>query len=93
MLSCKEIARVVARDELSEVGRLHLLLCQHCRRYAAQLRRIGQAARSLSSARPEEEDRETVRRLEQGLLDRFHLGRSLAQVPQLEIRDRVFSIT
>ncbi len=83
MLSCKDIAGLATRDELSEAGwrgrlaaRLHLLMCQHCRRYAAQLRMIGQAARSLSSARPEEEDRETVRRLEQGLLDRFRLGRS-----------------
>ncbi len=83
MLSCKEIARVVARDELSEAGwrgrlaaRLHLLMCQHCRRYAAQLRMIGQAARSLTSARSEEEDRGTVRRLEQGLLDRFRHSRS-----------------
>ncbi len=84
MLSCKDIAGLVARDELSEAGwrgrlaaRLHLLMCQHCHRYTAQLRIIGQAARSLTSARSEEEeDRGTVRRLEQGLLDRFRLGRS-----------------
>ncbi len=51
MLSCKDIAGLAARDELSEAGwrgrlaaRLHLLMCQHCRRYAAQLRIIGQAA-------------------------------------------------
>ena len=84
MLSCRDLARVAARDELSEAGwrgrlaaRLHLLMCQHCRRYAAQLRMIGQAARSLTSARSdEEEERETIRRLEQGLLDRFRHGRS-----------------
>ena len=84
MLSCKDMARLAARDELSEsrwrgrlAARLHLLMCQHCRRYAAQLRMIGQAARSLTSARSdEEEERETIRRLEQGLLDRFRHGRS-----------------
>ena len=84
MLSCKDIAGLAARDELSEAGwrgrlaaRLHLLMCQHCRRYVAQLHMIGQAARSLTSARSEQEEgRETVRRLEQGLLDRFRLGRS-----------------
>ena len=52
MLNCKEVARLVATDEYSGAGwkrrlaiRLHLLMCRHCRRYATQLRAIGQSAR------------------------------------------------
>ena len=52
MLNCKEVARVIASDELADavwlnralVG-LHLLMCRHCKCYAAQLRAIGAAAR------------------------------------------------
>lgn len=52
MLNCKEVARLVASDELAgavwsdrALVRLHLLMCRHCRGYAAQLRAIGAAAR------------------------------------------------
>ncbi len=54
MLTCREVTKVIATDELSEAGigrrlavRLHLLRCRHCRRYAAQIRAIGEAARGL----------------------------------------------
>lgn len=53
MPSCKDVARAVASEGLADtdlprpsVVRLHLLACRHCRRYAAQLRRIAEAARS-----------------------------------------------
>ncbi len=52
MLNCKEVARLVASDELADavwsdraLARLHLLMCRHCRGYSAQLRAIGNAAR------------------------------------------------
>ena len=52
MLNCKEVARLIASDELADavwlnraLVRLHLLMCRRCRGYAAQLRAIGAAAR------------------------------------------------
>ncbi len=52
MLNCKEVARLIASDELAHAAwsnralvRLHLLMCRRCRGYAAQLRAIGAAAR------------------------------------------------
>ncbi len=55
MLNCKEVGRLIASDELAEavwsdraLVRLHLLMCRHCRGYAAQLRAIGAAVRDQS---------------------------------------------
>lgn len=52
MLTCKEVTRLVASDELAGAGwsrrlavRLHYMMCSHCRRYAAQIRRLGEWAR------------------------------------------------
>ncbi len=52
MPNCKEVARLIASDELADavwsnraLVRLHLLMCRDCRGYAAQLRAIGAAAR------------------------------------------------
>ncbi len=52
MPNCKEVARLIASDELADavwsdqaLVRLHLLMCPHCKGYAAQLRAIGAAAR------------------------------------------------
>ncbi len=74
MLSCKEVTRKIASDELVEGGwterlavRLHLLLCRHCRRYGAQLRAIGAAARNLWGARAQ--DARTIERLERQILE------------------------
>ncbi len=68
MLSCKEVARIVASGALDEYTggrrfavRLHLLMCRHCRRYARQLRAIAAAARGLW--REESEDPSTLERL------------------------------
>lgn len=75
MLSCKEVTRLLAGDELEEAGwarwlavRIHLRMCWHCRRYAAQLQAIGRAARSLWGARPKDEDPETRKRLEESIM-------------------------
>ena len=55
MPNCKEVARLLASDELADavwseraLVRLHLLMCRSCRSYAAQLRAIGAAARDRS---------------------------------------------
>ena len=52
VLNCKEVARIVASDELESLGvvkqlriRFHLLICRGCRRYAEQIHTIGVAAR------------------------------------------------
>ncbi len=54
MLSCKEVARLIASGELAAAGwrrrlvvRFHLAMCRYCRRYAAQLRAIAEATRKL----------------------------------------------
>ena len=54
MLKCKDVSRLVASDELLEAGRsrrfvvwFHLLMCRHCRQYAAQLRAIAAASRKM----------------------------------------------
>ncbi len=75
MLNCKEVARLVASEELVEAGwltraavRLHLLRCHHCRRYAAQLRAISTAALERRSFGPA--DLQALERLERSILER-----------------------
>ena len=77
MLNCKEVTRLIASDELADavwlnraLVRLHLLMCRHCRGYAAQLRAIGAAARErwdLGVA-----DRAAFEQLQSSLLERCH---------------------
>ncbi len=52
MLSCQEVSRSIASDELATAGwrrrlsiRFHLLMCRHCRRYSRQIEAIGSASR------------------------------------------------
>lgn len=52
MLSCNEVARLCASEEIRRAPlaqrlavRLHLLMCRHCRRYVRELSVIGVAAR------------------------------------------------
>ncbi len=54
MPTCKDVATAIGRDEWRAAPRwrrlalrLHLLMCPPCRRYAAQIRAIGTAVRSL----------------------------------------------
>lgn len=75
MLSCKEVTCLLAGDELEKANwgrrlavRIHLRICRHCRRYAAQLQAIGRAARSLWGVRPADEDLEALKRLEEAIL-------------------------
>jgi len=73
MFRCDEVTRLVASGELAEAGwwtrfsvRVHLLLCGHCRRYAAQMRRIGGWARQFATGEPE--DPETLARVRDRIL-------------------------
>ena len=61
MATCKEVAVTLGRDAWPDEPlwrrlalRLHLWMCPHCRRYAAQIRAIGSAARSLFREHPED---------------------------------------
>ena len=75
MPNCKEIARLIASDELADAAwsrralvRLHLLRCRDCRGYVAQLRAIGAAARDRWDSGVE--DRAAFEKLEGSLLKR-----------------------
>ena len=80
MLTCKDVATAIGQDEWRTVPwwrglalRLHLLMCPHCRRYAAQIRAIGTAARSLFREhrrpfREHGEDRKVLARLHETIL-------------------------
>lgn len=87
MLTCKQVARTIAADELATAGwrrrlsvRLHLVMCRHCRRYARQLRAIGGAARRLfDSGLREPGSRERLRR---SILDRVAPPEDDARTPR-----------
>ena len=75
MPTCKDVATAIGQDELRTVAwwrglalRLHLLMCPHCRRYAAQIRAIGTAARSLF--REHGEDPQVLAWLQETILSR-----------------------
>ncbi len=77
MLTCKDVATTIGRDEWRAAPRgrrvalrLHLLMCRHCRRYAAQIRALGTAARSLLRAHGE--DPTVLERLHETILSRLH---------------------
>ena len=74
-MTCKEAAEAIGRDEWRAAPRwrrlalrLHLLMCSHCRRYAAQIRAIGTAVRSLF--RKQGEDAKILERLQETILGR-----------------------
>ena len=74
MLKCRELTRMIASDELAEArwpvrlgGWLHLLMCQHCRRYAQQIRTLAAGARR--SWGPETEDSARLDQLERRILE------------------------
>jgi hypothetical protein len=74
MMHCRDVTRLIAREELGRAGllrraavRFHLLMCRHCGAYAAQLRAIGRAARERWGGRPEAEDRLAIERLRQAI--------------------------
>jgi len=75
MMKCREVSRVVATDAAHELGffkrlelRLHVLMCNHCRRYLAQIRGLGRGARELADRDPCSGER--LEELENKILDR-----------------------
>ncbi len=75
MPNCKEVARLIASEELANARwlsralvRLHLLRCRHCGGYAAQLRAIGAAARDRSDS--DVADRASFEKLQSSILER-----------------------
>ena len=75
MVTCKEVARALASDELEDAPwtrrlavRFHLLMCRHCRRYRAQLQAIGAMEREMFGGQSGEE--ETLERLRKSILDK-----------------------
>ena len=61
MLNCKEVTESISGDQLLKTGswhrlavRIHLFMCQKCRRYQKQMREIGAAARRMWRSQPEE---------------------------------------
>jgi len=75
MPNCKEVARLIASDELADAEwstralvRLHLLMCRDCKGYAAQLRAIGGAARDRSELGMA--DRAAFEKLQSSILQR-----------------------
>ena len=82
---CKDITQELASDGFREASlwkrltvRFHLLMCRHCRRYALQLRTIGEIARDLWG--PQSEDPSTLEGLKREILEttrRDHEGGSI----------------
>ncbi len=75
-MTCKDVATAIGRDEWRAAPRwrrlafrLHLLMGSHCRRYAAQIRAIGTAVRSL--LRKQGEDPKILERLQETILGRL----------------------
>jgi len=69
MLRCKQVTTIVAQDELADAGpwlrlkvRLHLMMCRHCARYAAQIRDLGIKMRERFSHEDDEFDTEELQR-------------------------------
>ena len=75
MLSCTEVARLLASDQLQDANwirrlslRMHLTMCRHCRRYAKQLDLIGAEARQSWTAT--DADESALQRIERALRKR-----------------------
>ena len=73
MLTCNDVAEAIGRDEWRAAPgwrglalRPHLLMCPHCRRYAAQIRAVGTAVRSLIWAQGE--NPKTLERIKKTIL-------------------------
>ena len=75
MMTCREVTRLVAGEELAEVSwtrriaaRLHFLFCRHCRNYSGQIDSMGRMAREGWEP---PEDRVAEERIEADILSRI----------------------
>ena len=69
MLQCKQVTTIVGRDDLADAGpwlrlkvRLHLMMCRHCARYAAQIKAIGVKARERFQSSKKRSDVDDLQR-------------------------------
>lgn len=76
MLTCKEVSRSIASDEVGAVDwkrrlavKFHLFMCRHCRRYARQIQEIGVAAKQVFGG--DSPDREAHDRLRDSILNQI----------------------
>ncbi len=81
MPNCKEVAGILASDGLDGAPwtrrlsvRFHLMMCRHCRRYAAQLRAIGAAAGRVLRPRGKTGGPEVLERLKKAILEKIPNG-------------------
>ena len=79
MLTCKEVSRAIAAGELTTASwrqrltvRFHLLMCQACRLYAAQIRSLGGAVRNVAAEQASDSD--SRERLRESILNRIPVG-------------------
>jgi hypothetical protein len=75
MMTCREVTRLVASEELAEVSwtrrltaRMHFLFCRHCREYSGQISSMGRMAREGWEP---SEDRVDEQRIEADILSRI----------------------
>ncbi len=87
MPTCKDVATAIGRDEWRAAPRwrrlalrLHLLMCPPCRCYAAQIRAIGTAVRSL--IRAQGENPKTLERIRKTTLSRPETTPNLGETEQ-----------
>ena len=76
MPNCKEVSTILAGDGLEGAGlgrRLsvwfHLLMCRYCRRYARQIRSIGDMTRAKYKRRPTPDEADRLERMKETLLN------------------------
>jgi hypothetical protein len=76
MPNCKDVSRQIAGGELEGTGlgrRLsvlfHLLMCKYCRRYARQIRSIGEMTRARHADRPTPDEAAKLERVKETLLN------------------------
>lgn len=74
MPNCREVARLIASDDLEDapwpmrlMARFHLFRCKDCRQYAEELEMMGRASRDALNA--DSMDPKTVQRLEGTIMD------------------------
>lgn len=86
MRTCRQVSHDLAADVLRSAGlrrrigiRMHLLMCDNCRRFAEQLEQMGVALRQLSQAG---DPRLTDKEAEQRILARIQSSSARSQSPQ-----------
>ena len=89
MLTCTEVSRATASDELASSGwrtrmaaKLHLLMCRHCRRYSRQIRSLGHATRQI--LRQTDEDAISHEQLRSAILDHTPANDQIESDPSVE---------